>query len=70
MRSFRATHSWKLRRAEIYRPMSDDAIIGNAQTVALIGSQGSIDWACLPSCDSAATFLRLLHDRKGGYCAV
>jgi GH15 family glucan-1,4-alpha-glucosidase len=45
-------------------------IIGDTQTVALISSQGSIDWACLPHFDSTAIFLRLLDDAKGGYCAI
>ncbi|MEX0802527.1 MAG: glycoside hydrolase family 15 protein [Candidatus Binatia bacterium] len=54
----------------MYRPISDYAIIGDTHTAALISSEGSIDWACLPYFDSDAIFLRLLDDAKGGYCAV
>ncbi len=54
----------------MYQPISDYAIIGDTQTVALISSEGSIDWACLPHFDSPALFLRILDDKKGGYCRV
>jgi GH15 family glucan-1,4-alpha-glucosidase len=54
----------------MYRPISDYAIIGDTHTAVLVSSEGSIDWACLPHFDSAAIFLRLLDDTKGGYCAI
>lgn len=40
------------------------------QTAALISSEGSLDWLCIPRFDSPATFLRLLDVEKGGYCLV
>jgi GH15 family glucan-1,4-alpha-glucosidase len=54
----------------MYRPISDYAVIGDCHTAALISTEGSIDWACLPHFDSPAAFLRILDDNKGGYCSV
>src|SRR5689334_5384002 len=54
----------------MYRSISDYAVIGDCHTAALISTEGSIDWACLPHFDSPAAFLRMLDDDKGGYCCV
>ncbi|HKW26611.1 MAG TPA: glycoside hydrolase family 15 protein [Terriglobales bacterium] len=54
----------------MYRPIKDYAVIGDTHSAALISSEGSLDWACLPHFNSGAVFLRLLDDEKGGYCAV
>jgi GH15 family glucan-1,4-alpha-glucosidase len=34
---------------------------------ALVGSDGSIDWCCMPRFDSAALFSRILDSNKGGF---
>ncbi|HET7213757.1 MAG TPA: glycoside hydrolase family 15 protein, partial [Terriglobia bacterium] len=54
----------------MYRPIKDYAVIGDTHSAALISSEGSLDWACLPHFNSDAAFLRLLDDEKGGYCAI
>jgi hypothetical protein len=49
-----------------YRPIGDYAVIGNTHTAALIASDGSVDWCCLPHFDSGALFCRLLDTEQGG----
>jgi GH15 family glucan-1,4-alpha-glucosidase len=42
------------------------AMVGDTQTAALIGDDGSIDWMCAPRFDSGACFAALLGDEKHG----
>jgi GH15 family glucan-1,4-alpha-glucosidase len=46
--------------------IEDYAIVGDLQTVALIGRSGSVDWLCFPRFDSGAVFSALLGSSEHG----
>ena len=46
--------------------IEDYAAIGNCETLALVGRDGSIDWLGFPRFDSAACFAALLGDPRNG----
>ena len=53
-----------------YPAIEDHAVIGDLHTVALVATDGTIDWCCLPRFDSPAVFGSLLDADRGGSFAV
>jgi GH15 family glucan-1,4-alpha-glucosidase len=49
-----------------YQPIENHGVIGDLNTVALVGMDGSIDFMCFPRFDSPSVFAALLDDERGG----
>ncbi len=53
-----------------YKPIESYGVIGDMHSVALVSTDGSIDWCCLPNFDSPSVFAAILDDKKGGYFQI
>ena len=50
--------------------IEDYGILGDLQTAAIVGADGSVDWLCFPRFDSPACFAALLGDDSNGYWRI
>jgi GH15 family glucan-1,4-alpha-glucosidase len=53
-----------------YKPIESYGVIGDLHSVALVATDGSIDWCCLPHFDSPSVFAAILDKDKGGYFRI
>jgi GH15 family glucan-1,4-alpha-glucosidase len=53
-----------------YLPIEDHGIIGDLHTVALVGTDGTIDWFCPERFDSPSVFAAILDNEKGGHYRI
>jgi GH15 family glucan-1,4-alpha-glucosidase len=53
-----------------YPNIGDHGLIGDLQTAALVTTDGTVDWFCLPRFDSPSVFASLLDADKGGRCQI
>ncbi|WP_322778340.1 glycoside hydrolase family 15 protein [Frankia sp. Cas4] len=49
-----------------YPPIEEHAVIGDLRTVALVATDGTIDWYCPQRFDSPSVFASLLDSERGG----
>src|SRR3984893_9210038 len=53
-----------------YLPIEEHGVVGDLRTVALVGTDGTVDWYCPSRFDAPALFGALLDARKGGYFSL
>src|ERR671932_582559 len=53
-----------------YLPIAEHGLIGDLHTVALVGTEGTIDWYCCPRFDAPSLFGAILDRERGGYWRI
>jgi GH15 family glucan-1,4-alpha-glucosidase len=53
-----------------YLPIAEHGLVGDLHTVALVGTDGTIDWYCCPAFDAPSVFGSILDKDKGGFYAL
>ena len=57
-------------RRKRYPPIEEHGVIGDLHTVALVATDGTIDWYCCPSFDSPSVFASILDADRGGHYRI
>ena len=53
-----------------YLPIAEHGIIGDLHSIALVGTDGTIDWYCCPRFDSPSVFGAILDKTRGGFYRI
>jgi pentatricopeptide repeat protein len=53
-----------------YLPIAEHGVIGDQRTVALVGTDGTIDWYCPDRFDAPSVFACILDRHKGGFYRI
>ena len=57
-------------RSMDYLPIAEHGIIGDLHSIALVGTDGRIDWYCCPRFDSPSVFGAILDKERGGFYRI
>jgi GH15 family glucan-1,4-alpha-glucosidase len=53
-----------------YLPIAEHGLVGDLHTIALVGTNGTIDWYCCPAFDSPSVFGSILDRTDGGFYSL
>src|ERR1700740_517716 len=69
-RTFSGAVDLSVSAASMYLPIAEHGVIGDLRTVALVGTDGTIDWYCCPRFDSPSVFGAILDRKRGGHYRI
>jgi GH15 family glucan-1,4-alpha-glucosidase len=59
-----------MERERVFQPIENYGVIGNMRSIALVCTNGSIDFLCFPGFDSPTVFAALLDPARGGHFCI
>lgn len=59
-----------MKQAQEFQPIENYGVIGNMRSIALVCTNGSIDFLCFPNFDSPTVFAGLLDPERGGHFRI
>jgi GH15 family glucan-1,4-alpha-glucosidase len=59
-----------MEQAKGFQPIENYGVIGNMRSIALVCTNGSIDFLCFPGFDSPTVFAGLLDPKRGGHFRI